>query len=158
MVPCQVCSEWLGGSVSGNHGDLKRVQQLLVSSLNKITAERQHTSLYGEAVATMESLAVLNAWAEVCCATCTCTMSYIYSVWVCLETYRVHCRLYTKLEFTARDGLLCCLALLPCFAALLCTAEAALVAQCQVRWPREQGVVDVKLHQSSLTRGSSFPS
>ena len=62
----QVCSDWLAESVSGNHGDLKRVQQLLVSSLQKITAERQHTSLYGEAVATMESLAVLNAWAEVC--------------------------------------------------------------------------------------------
>ena len=65
MIHNQVCSEWLGGSVSGNHGDLKRVQQLLVSSLRKITSEREHPSLYGEAVATMESLAVLRAWAEV---------------------------------------------------------------------------------------------
>lgn len=60
-----MCSEWLGGSVSGNHGDLKRVQQLLVSSLKKITSEREQPSLYGEAVATMESLAVLRSWAEV---------------------------------------------------------------------------------------------
>ena len=51
--------------MSGNHGDLKRVQQLLVSSLKKITSEREQPSLYGEAVATMESLAVLRAWAEV---------------------------------------------------------------------------------------------
>lgn len=63
----QVCSEWLGSSVSRNHGDLKRVQQLLISSLEKIKQERQQTSIYGEAVATMESLAVLNAWAEVRC-------------------------------------------------------------------------------------------
>ena len=61
----KVCSEWLGRSVSGDPGDLKRVQQLLVSSLEKITHERQHTSIYGEAVATMENLAVLKAWAEV---------------------------------------------------------------------------------------------
>ena len=61
----QVCSEWLGSGVSRNLGDLKRVQQLLISSLEKITHARQQTSIYGEAVATMESLAVLNAWAEV---------------------------------------------------------------------------------------------
>ena len=46
-------------------GDLRRVQQLLVSSLEKLKQERQQVSLYGEAVATMESLAVLRAWAEV---------------------------------------------------------------------------------------------
>ena len=46
-------------------GDLRRVQQLLVSSLEKLKKERQQVSLYGEAVATMESLAVLKAWAEV---------------------------------------------------------------------------------------------
>ena len=76
----QVCSEWLGGSVSGNHGDLKRVQQLLVSSLKKITDERQHTSLYGEAVATMESLAVLNAWAEVRERVCVCVCWLLYTL------------------------------------------------------------------------------
>ena len=61
-----MCSEWLGSGVSRDVSDLKRVQQLLVSSLEKLKEERQKTSVYGEAVATMESLAVLKAWAEVC--------------------------------------------------------------------------------------------
>jgi len=61
----QVCSEWLGSGVSQDVSDLKRVQQLLVSSLEKLKEKRQQTSLYGEAVATMEGLAVLKAWAEV---------------------------------------------------------------------------------------------
>ena len=61
----QVCSEWLGSGVSRDVSDLKRVQQLLVSSLEKLREKRQQTSLYGEAVATMEGLAVLKAWAEV---------------------------------------------------------------------------------------------
>ena len=60
-----MCSEWLGSGVSRNVTDLKRVQQLLVSSLEKLDKERKETSIYGEAVATMESLAVLKAWAEV---------------------------------------------------------------------------------------------
>ena len=64
-MACQVCSQWLGSGVSRDIGDLKRVQQLLVSSLMKINKEREETSVYGEAVATMESLAVLKAWAEV---------------------------------------------------------------------------------------------
>ena len=64
-MACQVCSQWLGSGVSRDLGDLKRVQQLLVSSLKKISKEREETSIYGEAVATMESLAVLKAWAEV---------------------------------------------------------------------------------------------
>lgn len=61
-MACQVCSEWLGSGVSKHVSDLKRVQQLLVTSLAKLKSE--DTSLYGEAVATMESLAVLKAWAE----------------------------------------------------------------------------------------------
>ncbi len=61
----QVCSEWLGSGVSRVVSDLKRVQQLLVSSLEKLKKDRQGTSVYGEAVATMESLSVLKAWAEV---------------------------------------------------------------------------------------------
>ena len=61
-MACQVCSEWLGSGVSRHIGDLKRVQQLLVSSLDKL--KRQETSSFGEAVATMESLSVLKAWAE----------------------------------------------------------------------------------------------
>lgn len=64
-MACQVCSQWLGSGVSRDIGDLKRVQQLLVSSLKKISKDRAETSVYGEAVATMESMAVLKAWAEV---------------------------------------------------------------------------------------------
>ena len=51
--------------MSRDVGDLRRVQQLLVSSLEKLNKERQQVSLYGDAMATMESLAVLKAWAEV---------------------------------------------------------------------------------------------
>ena len=65
-MACQVCSEWLGSGVSRDPGDLKRVQQLLVSSLEKLRRKRREESVYGEAVATMEALAVLKAWAEVC--------------------------------------------------------------------------------------------
>lgn len=64
-MACQVCSEWLGSGVSRDLGDLKRVQQLLVSSLEKLNKERKEASVYGESVATMEALAVLKAWAEV---------------------------------------------------------------------------------------------
>ena len=51
--------------MSRNVGDLQRVQQLLISSLEKLRRERREAAVYGEAVATMESLAVLKAWAEV---------------------------------------------------------------------------------------------
>ena len=64
-MACQVCSKWLGSGVSRNVGDLKRVQQLLVSSLDKLNRERVGQSQFGEVVATMESLAVLKAWAQV---------------------------------------------------------------------------------------------
>ena len=60
-MACQVCSEWLGSGVSRDISDLKRVQQLLVSSLNKLGSS---TTIYGDAIATLESLAVLKAWAE----------------------------------------------------------------------------------------------
>ena len=36
-----------------------------MSSLEKLKRERREAAVYGEAVATMESLAVLKAWAEV---------------------------------------------------------------------------------------------
>ena len=58
--------------MSRDVGDLKRVQQLLVSSLEKMSKERKETSFYGESVATMEGLAVLKAWAEVCVCVCMC--------------------------------------------------------------------------------------
>ena len=64
-MACQVCSKWLGSGVSRDVADLRRVQTLLVSSLDKLTKGTVEKSLYGEAVRTMESLAVLKAWAEV---------------------------------------------------------------------------------------------
>ena len=64
-MACQVCSEWLGSGVSRHIGDLKRVQQLLIMSLDKLQkGQSSDDSIYGERVATMESLAVLKAWAE----------------------------------------------------------------------------------------------
>ncbi len=63
-MACQVCSQWLGSGVSRDVGDLKRVQQLLISSLSKMS-EGAESSPYGESVATMQGLAVLKAWAEV---------------------------------------------------------------------------------------------
>lgn len=77
-MACQVCSQWLGSGVSRDLNDLKRVQQLLVSSLKKISKEREETSIYGEAVATMESLAVLKAWAEVSTHMCYDRQLYIH--------------------------------------------------------------------------------
>lgn len=64
-MACQVCSQWLGSGVSRDPSDLKRVQQLLVSSLEKLKKKQKEMSAYGEAVASMEALAVLKAWAEV---------------------------------------------------------------------------------------------
>ena len=72
----QVCSQWLACGVSGDVGDLSRVQQLLVTSLQRIQrgggaqaegggANGSRDTQFGEAVATLESLAVLRAWAEV---------------------------------------------------------------------------------------------
>lgn len=46
--------------------DLRRVYQLLTSSLAKVQAEKNASSqLFSEATTTMETLAVLKAWAEV---------------------------------------------------------------------------------------------
>lgn len=64
---CQVCSAWIGSGVVSDLQDLRRVYQLLVSSLVKVQAGRDSaaTLQYSEAIATMETLAVLKAWAEV---------------------------------------------------------------------------------------------
>ena len=73
MLFTQVCSQWLACGVSGDVGDLSRVQQLLVNSLSKLRKEgpseaglNTGSGQFGETVATLESLAVLRAWAEVC--------------------------------------------------------------------------------------------
>ncbi|XP_033973343.1 HEAT repeat-containing protein 5A-like [Trematomus bernacchii] len=63
---CQVCSAWIASGVVSDLRDLRRVHQLLASSLAKVQAGRDPSSqLYNEATVTMETLAVLKAWAEV---------------------------------------------------------------------------------------------
>ncbi|XP_074548207.1 HEAT repeat-containing protein 5A isoform X2 [Halichoeres trimaculatus] len=63
---CQVCSAWIASGVVSDLRDLRRVHQLLASSLAKVQAGRDTPCyLYNEATATMETLAVLKAWAEV---------------------------------------------------------------------------------------------
>ncbi|XP_051001840.1 HEAT repeat-containing protein 5A [Acomys russatus] len=63
---CQVCSAWMASGVVSDLSDLRRVHQLLVSSLTKIQAGKEALSYrYNESASTMEILAVLKAWAEV---------------------------------------------------------------------------------------------
>ncbi|XP_029807149.1 HEAT repeat-containing protein 5A isoform X5 [Suricata suricatta] len=63
---CQVCSAWIASGVVSDLNDLRRVHQLLISSLTKIQAGKEALShLYNESASTMEILAVLKAWAEV---------------------------------------------------------------------------------------------
>uniref|UniRef100_A0A8D3BPY2 HEAT repeat-containing protein 5A n=1 Tax=Scophthalmus maximus TaxID=52904 RepID=A0A8D3BPY2_SCOMX len=62
---CQVCSAWISSGVVSDLRDLRRVHQLLASSLAKIQVERDVSGqLYNEAMAAMETMAVLKAWAE----------------------------------------------------------------------------------------------
>lgn len=71
----QVCSAWIASGVVSDLRDLWRVHQLLTASLAKIQAGRDVSSqLFNEAAATMETLAVLKAWAEVllCCDWAAC--------------------------------------------------------------------------------------
>ncbi|KAJ1347297.1 hypothetical protein KIN20_002323 [Parelaphostrongylus tenuis] len=62
---CQVCSTWIGSGVARDLNDLRRVHQLLVSSLSKLKHGSINTQLYSESAATLEKLAILKAWAEV---------------------------------------------------------------------------------------------
>uniref|UniRef100_A0A158R4G2 HEAT repeat-containing protein 5B n=1 Tax=Syphacia muris TaxID=451379 RepID=A0A158R4G2_9BILA len=62
---CEVCSTWIGSGVARDLNDLRRVHQLLVSSLTKLTQGSINTQLYSESAATLEKLAILKAWAEV---------------------------------------------------------------------------------------------
>ncbi|XP_037534116.1 HEAT repeat-containing protein 5B [Nematolebias whitei] len=63
---CKVCSTWIGSGVVSDLNDLRRVHNLLVSSLDKVQAGKSSSSqLYSESATTMEKLAVLKAWAEV---------------------------------------------------------------------------------------------
>uniref|UniRef100_A0A673BXE7 HEAT repeat-containing protein 5A n=1 Tax=Sphaeramia orbicularis TaxID=375764 RepID=A0A673BXE7_9TELE len=63
---CQVCSAWIASGVVSDIRDLRRVHQLLASSLVKVQSGRDGSvQLYNEAAATMETLSVLKAWAEI---------------------------------------------------------------------------------------------
>lgn len=62
----QVCSRWIGSGVAHDLNDLRRVHQLLVSSLAKLRDNKDLSPIYNESASTMEKLAVLKAWAEVC--------------------------------------------------------------------------------------------
>lgn len=45
--------------------DLRRVHQLLVSSLTKLEKKSNSQQIYNESLETLERLAILKAWAEV---------------------------------------------------------------------------------------------
>ena len=60
---CNVCSAWIGSGVARDLGDLRRVYQLLVSSLDKI--KPKNSQLYNESALTLEKLSILKGWAEV---------------------------------------------------------------------------------------------
>ncbi|XP_050519241.1 HEAT repeat-containing protein 5B isoform X2 [Diabrotica virgifera virgifera] len=62
---CEVCSTWIGSNVARDLNDLKRVHQLLVSSLTKFRNKNNSSQLYNESLATLEKLSILKAWAEV---------------------------------------------------------------------------------------------
>jgi len=61
---CAVCSTWISSGVARDLGDLRRVYQLLVSSLSKLK-KGFSSSCYNESAATLEKLSILKAWAEV---------------------------------------------------------------------------------------------
>ena len=73
LLLLKVCSKWLGSGISRDVNNLRRVQQLLVTSLDKLNKDNSQqlveqpsvTFIYGEAVSTLESLVVLMAWADV---------------------------------------------------------------------------------------------
>jgi len=65
----QVCSSWIGCGISRDINDVKRMQQLLFRSLEKIGCNEEEGSQgkreYSESAYTLETLAVLKAWAQV---------------------------------------------------------------------------------------------
>ena len=62
---CEACSAWIGSGVARDLNDLRRVHQLLVSSLEKLREGQTRPQLYNESLSTLERLAILKAWAEV---------------------------------------------------------------------------------------------
>uniref|UniRef100_A0AAR2KWJ4 HEAT repeat-containing protein 5A n=1 Tax=Pygocentrus nattereri TaxID=42514 RepID=A0AAR2KWJ4_PYGNA len=71
---CQVCSAWITSGVVSDLRDLRRVHQLLASSLVKVQGGRDVPNpFYNESTFTMETLAVLKAWAEFVIVDAKCT-------------------------------------------------------------------------------------
>ena len=62
---CNVCSAWIGSGVARDLSDLRRVYQLLVTSLDKVRPRQNSLQLYNESALTLEKLSILKAWAEV---------------------------------------------------------------------------------------------
>ena len=73
---CDVCSAWIGSGVARDLSDLRRVYQLLVTSLSKLKprlsqasdtldSTQQNRILYNESALTLEKLSILKAWADV---------------------------------------------------------------------------------------------
>ena len=61
---CTVCSTWLSSGVARDLSDLKRVYQLLVTSLTKLK-RGSSSNCYNESASTLEKLSILKSWAEV---------------------------------------------------------------------------------------------
>ena len=61
---CAVCSTWISSGVARDLADLRRVYQLLVTSLAKLK-KGSSSSCYNESASTLEKLSILKAWAEV---------------------------------------------------------------------------------------------
>ena len=85
---CHVCSRWISSGIARDLNDLRRVHQLLVSSLQKLSGKQSNENgvssgensgqqfsmqntvsndqlIYSELSLTIEKLAVLRGWAEV---------------------------------------------------------------------------------------------
>lgn len=65
-MACEVCSSWIGCGISRDINDVRRIQQLLVNSLEKIDSSDDLSKLvYSESAYTLQTLAVLKAWAQI---------------------------------------------------------------------------------------------
>lgn len=96
-----MCSAWIGSGVVSEFQDLRRVHQLLVSSLVKVQAGKDaSTQQYNEAIATMETLAVLKAWAEVSVFSLICSLIDKVNMFLkkTLNLENPDCLLYKKLD------------------------------------------------------------
>eukprot|EP00794_Sanderia_malayensis_P020258 gene20258-22242_t len=65
-MACEVCSEWIGSGISRDINDVRRIQQMLTSSLRKLSSGTTPANpIYSESAYTLETLAVLKAWAKI---------------------------------------------------------------------------------------------